>query len=311
MEVRVHKALITGHKGFLGRHLARYLIEGKGDYRISGIDKLDGSRFDLASGESQTLLDAMVEWADEVYHLAGNANLLWAEQFPVAAMDDVIAAARVLEACHRAGKRVVVVSSVQAYGLPEKLPIEESAVLNPCTTYGVVKSLIEKLCALYWGKGLRVSVARLANIYGPDQEKAVTYLGTVVTDTMKVLGSSKPRRLNLVGRDVSRDFVYVGDVVDALFRICSVAGQGWTYNVGSGQATHLEDLMNLIAATVGYDDELAIGPGRIDDPGFHCEFRVDNSRLRRLGWEPKIGLALGLYETWEAMKRKQIAEDYS
>ena len=295
------KALVTGSLGFVGKHLVRYL-KNQG-YRVTGIDRLMGRESDLSLPDSAGLLDDLVSGCDEVYHLAGSANIRWCEEHPAEAFQDVVMAINVFDACLKHKKPVVAASSAQVYGRTYH-PMVESAQPAPRSTYAVVKHTIEQMAYLYRGKDLQVSMARIFNVYGPGQERAVTYKGTVVTDTIKAMLEYPDTPKQVSSWDSVYDFIYVDDIVAGLHLICAHVpqwGREFCYNLGTGVPVGIFELNEEIAREVGFTGELVrMGPGEGPVP---MQLVGDNSLLSLLGWKPEVPLREGIRRTVEAFDK--------
>ena len=294
------KALVTGSLGFIGKHLVRYLIDQ--GYQVTGIDRLMGIENDLSLPDSAGLLDDIVSDYDEVYHLAGNANIRWCEEHPAEAFQDVVMAINVFEACLRHNKPVVAASSAQVYG-PGQHPFVESDRPNPRSTYAVVKHTIEQMAYLYLRKGLQVSMARIFNVYGPGQERAVTYTGTVVTDTIKAMLKHPDTPRQVRSWDSIGDFIYVDDIVAGLHLALTCVpeyGRELCYNLGTGVQTSIFELNDEIAQATNFGGELVReGPVEYRRP----QLVAANSLLSKLGWKPMVPLREGIRRTVEAFDK--------
>ena len=321
MEENNGRVLITGDAGFIGRHLRRYL-ESRG-YVVWGIDRLasrpeiDGrSRFacDLSTHGSDVTLSYCVSQVDRVYHLAGTASVAYCEAHVAEAYSDLIAAARVMETCARYKKPVVVASSSYVYHSESGPPYLK--IRCAPTIYGRVKGAIENL-ALVFGetRGLKFGVARLFNVYGPGQDKAVTYKGTFITDTVAKMLTNNYEELEEVvvkNPDVSRDFIYIDDVVSALGIIMShisisfdpSSPELWPcYDVGSGESTKLMAATQVIAEVSGFKGTLKPGENSLVDIYFG-RYPADITRLGDLGWRPTVSFRDGVSQVVSAMQGK-------
>ena len=160
--------------------------------------------------------------------------------------ENLIGAIGILQSCVRAGvKRVILVSSGgTVYGRPIELPIVESAPTEPIGAYGIVKLATEKYFALFGElHGLDHRIARLSNPYGPKQ-RATSGQGVVASFIERTL-MGQPLVVMGNGK-VVRDFVYIDDAVEALYRLCSYAGAYRIFNIGSSVGTSINEIVALI-----------------------------------------------------------------
>ena len=298
--------MITGSRGFVGTHLARRL-EAQG-HKVLGFDYLIDPALDLRSSVSDGPLHWMMSQADAVFHLAGTASRTFCENRPAEALGDVVIATRVLQTCLEYKIPCIVASSAWVYsdyaaGKPhDRLFCEkdETRIPENTTWYGVVKLMIEQMIQKYRCMGLKVTATRFFNIYGPEQEKAITYPSTVVTwliqrslDDGKVPPLSSPS-------GPTRDFVYIDDVVDGMVTLMKKAQRGEdlhiAYNLGSGHSTSISALARIVAATLRLP--LPLHSPVETSTGGACLCRIGEE-----GWEPRVSLEHGIQQTVDAIQR--------
>jgi UDP-glucose 4-epimerase len=139
--------------------------------------------------------------------------------------------------------------------------------------------------------GLRATVLRYANVYGPRQDA----LGEAGVVTLFATALNQGRQATIFGTgDQTRDFVYVGDVARANI-LALTRGDGLTINIGSGQPTSIRDLWSLMAGLVGEPAGPRHAPDRPGDIA-HSWFSINLAR-EALGWTPTVDLAAGLRRT--------------
>jgi UDP-glucose 4-epimerase len=215
---------------------------------------------------------------------------------------NVLGTVNVLEACVRAGvPRVVFASSGgTVYGQPARLPVSERAALHPTAPYGAAKAAGETYVAAYQRlHGLAGCSLRLGNVYGPRQDPHGE--AGVVSIFAGALAKGQPTTVFGDGTS-TRDYVYVDDVVDAFLRCLGGKGDGRRLNIGSGVGTSVRELHTLVAAAVGAPDAPGYAPSR---PGELQAIVLESGNARRtLGWEPAVGLAQGLAQTVDWVRRR-------
>lgn len=272
---------MTGGGGFVGSFLRAHL-EASGDEVIDPFVDIT----------EPALIAAAIRDAapDAVYHLAGQADVgrSWAdpaETFTINALGTLNVVAAV---CHLASPpRVLVVSSGEVYGMiaPDELPVRESHILRPASPYGASKASAE-LAALqaFHGRQIPVIVARPFNHIGPGQSDAF-----VVSAVARAIAEAEVTGLDeiAVGNlEAARDFSDVRDVVRA-YRACVERGTpGVTYNVCSGVAVPIRDLVDRLVAFADRPIRVTIDPDRFR-PSDVPVIYGDSSRLRAgTGWSP-------------------------
>ena len=295
--------LVTGGCGFIGSHLADALLA-----RGHAVRVLD----DLSSGKRANLQDAaeliegdvadpatvaeMMRGVAGCFHLAAIASVERGHQDWLGThrvnLSGTIA---VLNAAREAGIPVVYASSAAVYGENPALPLAEDAATLPLSAYGADKLACE-LHARVAGlvHGVPTTGLRFFNVYGPRQDPLSPYSGVI---------SIFCERLR-AGQDVvvfgdggqTRDFVFVADVVRALLAGLRAAScQPRVFNVCTGRATSLLDLVAAIADTLGVDPAITFGPAR---PGDVRASLGDPTAARvALGFDARTRLQEGLAST--------------
>lgn len=279
--------VVTGAAGFIGKQLVRALLEREGE-TVLGFDNLrrghwDGTtaneRFTAVTGDVRDAqaLDAALAGARTVFHLAAQSNVMGAiEDMGYSFSANVAGTLNVLSAAQRAGVRhVVFTSSREVYGEAARLPVDEAFPLTAKNAYGASKVAAEAYCRVFDSPGMRVSVLRLANVYGPGDRDRV--IPTFVARALAGL----PLVLNGGGQII--DFVPVGVVVEALLRVAD-SPVATPVNIGSGKGTALPQLARRIIAEAGSSSELVTAPARSAEV---VRFVADVARMRAvLGLEP-------------------------
>jgi UDP-glucose 4-epimerase len=296
------RAIVTGGAGFIGSHISDALF-ARGD-EVHVVDDLSsGSRENVADGVTLHELDIRDESLGElaarlrpevVFHLAAQADVGTSVDQPAFDADvNVVGTIRVLEAARSVGARIVFASTGGAiYGECER-PAREEDERRPLSPYGTSKLAGEEYLAT-WNRlyGMSHVACRLANVYGPRQRPSLE--GGVVAVFLDRLRGGRDAEIFGDGKQ-TRDFVYVGDVVEALLAAGS-APPGGILNVGSGTETSILELHRLCAKTAGAEQQPRFAPAR---PGDLRHSVLDASRVERaLGWRAKTTVAKGLAETW-------------
>jgi UDP-glucose 4-epimerase len=294
------RVVVTGGAGFVGSHVAEALV-GRGD-EVVVLDNLSsGSREKVPEGAR--LVEADIRDPDAVFddtrpevcfHLAAQADVgTSVEQPDYDAEVNVLGTVRVLEAARRQGAQVVFSSTGGAiYGECDG-PAPETAERRPISPYGISKLAGEEYLA-GWNRlfGTTHVALRFANVFGPRQEP--TLEGGVVAIFLDRMRDGAPTRIFGDGRQ-TRDFVYVGDVVDAV--LAAVGHGGGVFNVGTGVETSIADLHALCRLVTGVDRDPEFLPAR---PGDVLHSVVDPSLAAgELGWRSRHDLETGLRKTWD------------
>ncbi len=290
-------AAVTGGAGFIGSNLVDALIE-RGDEVVVVDDLSFGKREQVdpaATLVERDIRDGLdLAGIEVVFHLAAQTDVQTSVGRPDHdALVNVVGTVKVLQAAFEAGAQVVFTSTGGAiYGECDG-PAPETSPLEPLSPYGIAKLCAEQYLA-GWNRihGTRHVVARLANVYGPRQ--AASLEGGVVSIFLDRLARGEETVIFGDGRQ-TRDFVYVGDVVEAL--LAAVGHAGGVFNVGTGEETSVLSLLETCAAVAGRSAEPRLEPPRLGDVGRSV---LDVSRAAaELGWRARTPLAEGLARTWE------------
>jgi UDP-glucose 4-epimerase len=302
------KVLVTGGAGFIGSHVVDRCVEA--GHRVAVVDDLSGglrqqvnaaARLHVVDIRSPALDDVFREEAPEaVMHLAAQASVGRSVANPhLDAEINVLGSLNLLECARRAGtRRFVYISTGGAgYGDTDVIPTPESHPTRPVSPYGTSKVAAELYLACWEAlHGLSGVVLRLANIYGPRQNPHGE-AGVIAIFTDRLL-KGEPCVINGDGLQ-TRDYVYVGDVAEAVLQALERPQVTGPVNIGTGVETTVVALFEVLRAAFGHG-ESRHGPAR---PGEQRRSLLDASRARQvLGWTPRVGLVEGLRRTVAAAR---------
>ena len=296
--------LVTGGCGFLGSHVARRLLaEG---YPVRILDrtlsrKRGGARCpagaELIPGslEDDELVAASLQGCRYLFHFA--SSMVPATAHAARNLNEnLVLTVNLLEAAVTAGVRKVIYPSSGGaiYGIPRHVPVPESAPTDPISSYGVVKLAIEKYLALYHRQsGMRYVALRYSNPIGEGQQPKPNF--GVVAAFFHAVATGRPIEIWGDGDSV-KDFLYVGDAVEAAMAGLRYDGDETVFNIGSGEGTSLRELATLVRETAGVDAPVLHREARPNDvPKVILDIRAAR---KELGWEPRVGLREALKRTW-------------
>lgn len=299
-EIRV---CIVGGAGFIGSHFADALL---GQARTSCVTLFDNfssgsyrhfqqhiedARLRVIRGDAGDLcaLTDAVRGHDTVIHLASNPDIARAVTEPeIDFYQGTLLTQNVVEAVRRAGvPRLLYASGSGVYGeRGETLLAEDSAPLQPVSTYGASKlageALIASYCAMF---GLTACVFRLANVVGGRQTHGVGF------DFLRRLRED-PMRLRILGNGrQSKSYVHVQDVVSAVLLANAQVESGFhVWNVATEEAVSVTEIAEMAAECLGIDPlpEWEYTGGDRGWKGDVPVVRLDASRMRGLGWRPRL-----------------------
>jgi UDP-glucose 4-epimerase len=298
------KVLVTGGAGFVGSHVVDRCVEA--GHQVAVVDDLStgkrqqvnpAARLHVVDIRSAALDDVFrAEKPDAVVHLAAQASVGRSVANPsLDAQINVLGSINLFECCRRAGaRRVVYVSTGGAgYGDTDVIPTPEDHPSRPISPYGTSKVAAELYLACWEAlHGLSAVVLRLANIYGPRQDPQGE--AGVIAIFIDRLLRGESCIINGDGLQ-TRDYVYVGDVADAVFRALERPEARGPINIGTGIETTVIALFESLRAAFDGKGEARHGPAR---SGEQRRSLLDPSRARRLlGWTPRVSLDEGLRRT--------------
>lgn len=300
------KVLITGGAGFIGSHILAQL-QGRRDMDVVVFDNLSsGSKehvpagMELVEGDvcDEAAVDALFadHHFDAVIHLAAQTMVPTSVEQPV--LDcriNLEGVLHVLEACRTHGtSHILFSSSAAVYGDNLHIPLKETERLVPTSPYGVTKMTTEHYLRVYHELyGMDATVFRFANVYGERQgEKGE---GGVVSIFCKLL--SQRQGITVFGDgNQTRDFVYAGDIAQAIIRALPLKGYH-TMNVSTGQETSINDLICSFEKAVGYTVPVQYTAPRTGDI---LRSVLSNETLKRdLGFVPAMNLEEGIRRTYD------------
>lgn len=301
--------LVTGGAGYVGSHCAAALLDQ--GFRVVVLDDLSqGHREAVPPGADfvqGTLADPALlvrllggQRFDAVFHFAARSLVGESMKDPHLYLHDNVVNALNLVAAMVAGGvgRLVLSSTANLFGVPDRIPIDEDAAIDPGSPYGESKYMIER--ALLWADrchGIRSACLRYFNAAGADpagrfgeDHQPETHLIPRVIDA--ALG--RISHLEIFGDDYPtpdgtcvRDYVHVSDLADAHLRVLDRLETGsCRYNLGNGRGFSVRDVIGTTERLTGRSIPVRIGPRRPGDPPILV---ASSERIRReLGWTPRF-----------------------
>ncbi len=238
--------LITGGSGFVGSHMVKKFSENNNHviifdimeprYPLNGnVEYIKGDIFD------QNSIQRAISEADIVVHLVGLADSGVAQKNPQKSfLLNVVSLQNILEAARIAGnKKIVFPSSAAIYGITDDLPIKESFPPQPTNIYSWHKVLCEKMIQSYQKNfGINYVILRFFNVYGKGNEGVIGIF---------LEKAKKSETIESFGPFQYRDFIYAGDVAEAVYRAVAYEKSiNRIINIGSGTGIQIRDILNMV-----------------------------------------------------------------
>ena len=320
----MRRVLVTGVTGFAGSHLVDYMVE-RGDAEIWGIQRwrsrteniehLRGSmklvECDLRDAEStrDTIEQIKPEW---IFHLAAQSFVPTSWKAPTESLTtNVLGQLHLFEACRRLGlkPRIQVACSSEEYGMvyEDELPIKESNPLRPLSPYAVSKVAQDMLAYQYYmSYGTDVVITRGFNHEGP-RRGPVFVASDFAKQIADIERGLKTPVIHVGNLEARRDFTDVRDMVRAYWLALEKCPGGEVYNICSGKAWRIKDVLDLLLGMTKVKIEVREDPARLrpsDVPvllGDHSKF------TERTGWKPSIPFEQTLKDMLEFWRRAEPA----
>ena len=307
---------VTGCAGFIGSNLTdRLLADG---HTVIGYDNFSTGQEDFIASALQypsfqlvhaDVLDLLsltqaMRGADFVFHLAANADVRFGTDHPRKDLEqNTIATYNVLEAMRANGIRRIAFSSTgSVYGEAQIIPTPENAPFPVQTsTYGASKLACEGLIQAYCeGYGFQGYIFRFVSILGERYSH-----GHVLDFYQKLLRN--PAELHILGNGHQRkSYLYVQDCIDALFPAIEKAQEKVNiYNLGTDEYCEVDDSVGWIFEHLGLNPSRTYSGGERGWIGDNPFIFLDTTKIRQLGWKPKLTIRQGIIRTLEYLQANQ------
>jgi dTDP-glucose 4,6-dehydratase len=325
------RVLITGGAGFIGSHYVRHALAAHSDWSVTVLDKLtyagnlsnleavkDHARYRFLRGDiaSRQDVDKATEGGvDLIFNFAAETHVDRSIGEPEGFIrTDIFGAYTLLEAARSLKvKAFVQISTDEVYGSVGQGHSRETDALMPTNPYSASKAAADRLAYSYFATyGLPVYIGRASNNFGPNQypEKVIPLF---ITNALQDL----PLPLYGDGQNV-RDWLFVSDHCEALDVIVERGAPGEVYNIGGGNERRNIDITGLILDRLRKPRTLLRHVA--DRPGHDRRYALDCSKIRALGWTPRMPFDRGLEETivwytenrawWQPIKTGEYLEYY-
>lgn len=300
------RVFVTGGAGFIGSWVVKVLLQE--GHQVTVFDNLStgfakqvpaGAKLMRGDIRRKSEIIKALLGHDAVIHLAAKTLVPESVQKPAEYFEvNLGGGVNVLEAMRETGiKKIVHSSTAAVYGIPKRVPIREDDPKFPINPYGATKLALETMLHTYHANyGFDVTMFRYFNPFGPgENHDPETH---AVPNFIKATLAGKPIPLYWEGEQ-ARDFFYVEDIAEA--HVLGLKQKGFHYyNLGSGKATKVIDLVRAIFVITGTKTEIEDLGKRAGDPP---QLLASIAKVKKeLGWVPKTNLVTGLKNTISSVK---------
>lgn len=303
------KIMVTGGAGFIGSHLVDKLVDTGHDVVV--VDNLYTGKKENINSKAlfykKDIRDKDIkeifarENIDAVFHLAAQMDIRKSVDDPLFDADvNIMGGVNILENCAKSNvKKFIFASSGGVmYGECGNRKPKEDEFPNPISPYGDSKLALEFYLNFYqYNYNIKCSALRYGNVYGPRQDPhgeagvVAIFSGAMLNDAeVRIFGDGEQLR----------DYIYVGDVVDANIAAFN-KGEG-KYNIGTGESKSVNELFDILSSKTGYDKKPVYNDEREGELKI-SRMSVEKAK-KELDWKPKVNFKEGLKKTVEYFKTK-------
>lgn len=300
------RVLVAGGAGFIGSHIVDKLIEE--DMEVTVLDNLytgqmeniehhkNNKNFKFVQGDVRNfnLVKRAVKNVDAVFNDAAVVSVPRSMEAPILANEvNVGGTLNLLKACLDSSvKRFVQASSASVYGNTKTLPLSEDLPPKPISPYAVSELAAENYAKVFYSAyGLETVGLRYFNVYGPRQTFSV-YSGVTTIFVNQLLQNQQP--IIFGDGKQTRDFVYVGDVVNAnMLALTTKEAKGEVFNIATGATSTLNRLVEYLQEIMNKKNLKPIHKDPRQGDIRHSYASIEKAR-KTLGYEPKFSLKKGL-----------------
>lgn len=293
--------IVTGGCGFIGSHLSELLV--KKGFKVFVIDNLfSGKKSNLVKSKNIILIQESILNKKKIltklknkkiygiFHLAAMADIVPSIIDPIKYMEtNVMGTTKILEiAREKKIKKFIYIASSSCYGIPKKYPTKENSEIKCEYPYALSKNLGEQV-VMHWKKIYKMNCnsIRLFNVYGPRSRTSGAY-GAVFGVFLAQILKNFP--LTVVGDGKqSRDFTYVTDVVEGMYKVFLKGKSGEIFNLGTGKASSINKIIELLKYKKRI--RLPVRPGEPDKTLGSIK-KIE----KEIKWKAKVSISKGVEE---------------
>lgn len=316
------KILVTGVNGFVGSHMADFILkENLGEVfgmvrgKTPGYDNIKNiiDKMQIINCELNDFFSVRkaieTSQPDIVFHIAGQAFVPSSWESPIETFNsNVMGSINLFEALRKSGidPKIQIACSSEEYGLvhENETPIKETNPLRPLSPYGVSKVAMDLLGWQYFKSyGMKIIRTRAFNHSGPRRGKE--YVDSDWCRQVALIEKGKQKPEVFVGNlNAKRDFTHVKDIVRGYWLAATKATPGEVYNICSGKAYSMKQVIDLIFKQTSMKIKVTPDPKRIRPSDVELLLGDYSKFAKETGWAPQIPFEQALKETLDFWREK-------
>tara|TARA_Y100001935_G_scaffold254679_1_gene264549 strand:- start:372 stop:1259 length:888 start_codon:yes stop_codon:yes gene_type:complete len=289
------KILVTGGNGYIGRNLVRFLLEN--DHFVDTLDVNEKSitnatnYFNCNINRLEELKKIKNEY-DLIIHCAGSPSVPMSVENPQKDFSiNLEATLNMLQFSRQNNSTFIFLSTVSVFDTKNKLPLIESSERKPTSPYGASKLASEAYCQAYFRSyGLDTRIARIFNTYGPEMKHLF------ISDMIKKINLSKDDVVIGGSGNQIRDYIFIEDLVQAIYVIYQNGLPGEDYNICSGKLITLKDITEKMLKIMNKENLSIKCDGKNYDGDIE-KWYGDPSKINSIGFEQNFNIEEGLKKT--------------
>ena len=315
------KLLVTGGLGFIGSNFILQVLKNNSDFSVTNIDaELTGSdhhnldelknptnyKFVKGNITNKIMMEKLIENHDCIINFAAESfvdrSILDANQFLVS---NIRGTYTILEILRKHKKRLIQISTDEVFGSLKEGSAHETSRFNPSNPYAATKASAELLVNSYVNTyDLDCVITRCTNNYGPRQ-----FYEKLIPKTIFLANQNKKIPIYGKGENI-RDWIYVNDHCEAVFRVLLDGKKGESYNVSSDNEIDNLSIVKKILELLGKSSDLI--EFVTDRPGHDLRYSLNSSKIKNsLKWNPKISFDDGIQNTIDWLINNSRGKDIS
>lgn len=309
------RSLIIGGAGFAGGYLAEHLLGLGQEVAVTKMLQeqavMDGaSVYDLDILDQKAVLELLMKTEpDYIFHLAAQSSVSASWKNPQLTIDvNIKGSTNVLEALRRLEKkpRVLLIGSGEEYGdiLPGETPVWEGTAIRPGNIYAATKACQNMIGRIYAkAYGMEIMMARAFNHIGPNQDPLFV-AADFCRQAAEIEAGHRDAVIKVGNLDARRDFTDVRDIVRAYALLAECGQAGETYNIGSGRAVGIGDILQIVLDNSSAAIRVEVAEEKLR-PTDVLVMEADIHKLQKTtGWMPEIRLEQTILETLDYWRQK-------